>query len=90
MTKLSKNSRKPYFRAILGSFCPNLGKNEFYQKKGLSRTDKQTDRWADRQTTQILQNHPKDGGPITTESVTLDPDKILPVPENNYSISHLL
>ena len=27
--------KNPYFRAILGPFCPNLSKNEFSWKKGL-------------------------------------------------------
>ena len=35
MTKFFKKSRKPCFGAILGPFCPNLGKNEFSWKKEL-------------------------------------------------------
>ena len=35
MTKFFKKSKKTYFGAILGPFCPNLGKNEFSFKKGL-------------------------------------------------------
>ena len=35
MTKIFKKSKKPYFGAILYTFCPNLGKNEFWWKKGL-------------------------------------------------------
>ena len=27
ITKFFKKSKKPYFRAILGTFCPNLSKN---------------------------------------------------------------
>ena len=34
MTKRFKKSEKSYFGAILGSFCPNLEKNEFSSKKG--------------------------------------------------------
>ena len=34
MTKFFTKSKKPYFGAILGSFWPNLGKNEFSWKKG--------------------------------------------------------
>ena len=33
-TKFFKKSKSPYFGAILGPFCPNLGKNEFYWEKG--------------------------------------------------------
>ena len=35
MTKFFKKHRKPYFWAILGTFCRILGKNEFPWKKGL-------------------------------------------------------
>ena len=35
MTEFFKKSKKPYSRAILDPLCPNLGKNEFYWKKGL-------------------------------------------------------
>ena len=35
MTKFIKKSKKPYFGAILGTFCPILSKNEFSWKKGL-------------------------------------------------------
>ena len=35
MTNFFRNSPKPYFGAILGPFCPNLGKSEFSWKKGL-------------------------------------------------------
>ena len=33
MTKVFKKSKKTYFGAILGPFCPNLDKNEFSWKK---------------------------------------------------------
>ena len=33
--KFFKKSKKLYFRAILGPFCPNLGKNEVSWKNGL-------------------------------------------------------
>ena len=36
MTKFFKKSKKPYFGAILGPFCPNFGKNEFSCKRALS------------------------------------------------------
>ena len=36
MTKFFKKSKKPYFGAILGPFCPNFGKNEFSWKRALS------------------------------------------------------
>ena len=32
MTKFFKKSKKTYFGAILGPFCPNLGINEFWHK----------------------------------------------------------
>ena len=35
MTKFFKKSKNPNFGAILGNFCPNLGKNESSWKKGL-------------------------------------------------------
>ena len=35
MKKFFKKFKKPYLRAILGTFCPSLGKNEFSWKKGL-------------------------------------------------------
>ena len=35
VTKFFKKSIKPYFGVILGTFCPNLGTNEFSWKKGL-------------------------------------------------------
>ena len=35
MTKFFKKSQKPYFGAILGPLCPNLGKNEFSWKRWL-------------------------------------------------------
>ena len=35
MSKFFKKSKKPYFGAILGLFCPYLGKNEFSWKKVL-------------------------------------------------------
>ena len=37
MTKFFKESNKPYLGAILGPFYPNLSKNEFSWKKGLSQ-----------------------------------------------------
>ena len=33
MTKFFKKSKKTYFGAILGPFCPDEGKNEFPWKK---------------------------------------------------------
>ena len=37
MTNLKKKkSKKPYFGAILGSFCPNLEKMNFSEKRALS------------------------------------------------------
>ena len=35
MTTFLKKSKKPYFGAILGTFSPNFGNNEFSRKKGL-------------------------------------------------------
>ena len=35
MTKILKKKKKPYSGAILCPFCPNLGKNESWWKKGL-------------------------------------------------------
>ena len=35
MTKFFKKPQKPYFGAILGPFCANLGENEFSWKKEL-------------------------------------------------------
>ena len=35
ITRFFKKSKKPYFAAILGPFCPNLGKNGFSWKKRL-------------------------------------------------------
>ena len=37
MTKFFKKSKNPYLWAILGLFCPNLGKYELSWKNGLSR-----------------------------------------------------
>ena len=37
MTKFFKNKKKNTFGAIFGPFCPNLGKNEFFSKKGLCK-----------------------------------------------------
>ena len=34
MTKFFIKSKKNYFGAILGPFCPNFGKNEFSWNKG--------------------------------------------------------
>ena len=34
MIKFFKKFKKPYFGPILGPFGPNLGKNEFFLKKG--------------------------------------------------------
>ena len=36
MTRFFKKSKKPYFGVILGSFCQNLGKKSFSEKKALS------------------------------------------------------
>ena len=38
MTKFFKKSKKLYFGAILGPFCPNFGKNESSWKKGLCQS----------------------------------------------------
>ena len=37
MTKFFKKSKKPYFGAILDSFCPGMGEKEFPWKKGLGQ-----------------------------------------------------
>ena len=37
MTKFFNKSEKPNFVVILGTFCPNLGKNEFSWKKRLQQ-----------------------------------------------------
>ena len=38
MTIFFKKFKKPYLGAILGTFCPNLGKNKFSCKKGLCQS----------------------------------------------------
>ena len=37
MTKCFEETKKNPFWVILGPFCPNLGKNEFFWKKELCR-----------------------------------------------------
>ena len=34
ITIFSKNPKRPWFGDILGTFCPNLGRNEFSWRKG--------------------------------------------------------